>query len=363
MKTVVLFLIMVVYYPTTQAQTIRRVNNNPGVTGVNVYASVQSAHDAANPNDILMIEPSSISYGNLVVTKPITVYGSGFFKSTNTELMSDQRSSTLGEVSFGAGCSGSSFYSLVISTFRLLNNGLNLNSSISNLTIERCLIQSEISINTPYNSSSIGTHNVANIIVRRNYLGSISMFSTSPAVLSNVIISNNIITGNFQVGVIQGNGVGDVSNVLVQYNTIKNFAGAITNYTLKNAVFENNILTNPDNTNGGYSLGFVNVTMSNNISHGNHFPAINGNQNNVNVAAALVGSGAGISLDEAYQPKAGSSLKTAGSGGTEVGAFGGPTPYVISGIPPFPTIQTMLNTGTGSNTTPVQVTISVKSNN
>jgi hypothetical protein len=47
---------------TTYAQTIRRVNNNVGITGVNVYTTAQAAHDAAAANDILIIEPSNTSY-------------------------------------------------------------------------------------------------------------------------------------------------------------------------------------------------------------------------------------------------------------------------------------------------------------
>jgi hypothetical protein len=61
--------------------------------------------------------------------------------------------------------------------------------------------------------------------------------------------------------------------------------------------------------------------------------------------------------------KTGAELKTLGSGGSEVGAYGGTTPYVISGIPPIPSIVDMINTGTGDNTNPVKVTVSVKSNN
>ena len=64
------------------AQTIRRVNNNAGVTGVNVYTTAQAAHDAAAANDILMIEPSVTTYENLILTKPLKIYGNGYFLST-----------------------------------------------------------------------------------------------------------------------------------------------------------------------------------------------------------------------------------------------------------------------------------------
>lgn len=105
------------------------------------------------------------------------------------------------------------------------------------------------------------------------------------------------------------------------------------------------------------------MTFINNISYTTHFGTANGNQANFAVTPELVGAGAGVSTDESYQIKAGSPLKTAGSGGTEVGAFGGTTPYVVSGIPAIPSIVNMNNTATGSNTVPLSVTISVKGNN
>ena len=50
------------------AQTIRRCNNNPGVTGVNMYTTIQAAHDAAVAGDIIYVEPSNANYGALTCT-------------------------------------------------------------------------------------------------------------------------------------------------------------------------------------------------------------------------------------------------------------------------------------------------------
>ncbi len=55
---------------STFAQTIRRVNNSPGITGANIYASAQSAHDAAIAGDIIYLEPSeNTNYGDLIITQ------------------------------------------------------------------------------------------------------------------------------------------------------------------------------------------------------------------------------------------------------------------------------------------------------
>jgi hypothetical protein len=116
---------------------------------------------------------------------------------------------------------------------------------------------------------------------------------------------------------------------------------------------------------GGTILTLSNVTYSYNVSTGATFSGGTANVNNYDYVtnSELVGAGAGISPDEAYQIKAGSALKTLGSSSSEVGAYGGSTPYIASGIPPIPSITSMVNTGTGDASTPIKVTISVKSNN
>src|SRR5690348_1513684 len=59
-------------------QTIRRVNNNPGVSGTNIYSTIQLAHDASTDGDIIYVEGSSNSYGTLTSTKSLTWVGPGY---------------------------------------------------------------------------------------------------------------------------------------------------------------------------------------------------------------------------------------------------------------------------------------------
>lgn len=353
-------LLLVLAFASSFAQTIRRVNNNPGVTGVNVYATAQAAHDAANANDILMIEPSSTSYGDLTLTKPLKVYGNGYFLSTNTELKADQRSSLMGTVIFATGSSGSSFNGIQLNGY--FGNQVGSTAyNITNITIERCYASS-LGFTTPYSSGNgQGTASLSNFTIKSSHINTVSFNPIAPATISNVLVSNNIIKNGLNNG---GSGADYFFNGTVLNNTFNCISGSVITLTLSNSVFENNLITPPiPGYSNGYNLAFTNVTISYNVSYTNHFTTINGNQNNFDVASALVGTGTGISDDENYQIKTGSALKTAGSGGTEVGAYGGSTPYVVSGIPPIPSIVNMTNTATGSNSTPLSVTVSVKSNN
>lgn len=327
---------------SVHAQTIRRVNNNVGITGVNIYTTAQAAHDAASANDILIIEPSSTNYGDLTLTKPLKIYGNGYFLNVNTELKADQRSSLLGNVYFNTGSSGS------------LLTGIESTSSInirgvSNVTITR-IKGTNITIHNT-NVANASPSNVSNIIISNNYLtSSISEHGTTGYTISNVSVFNNIL--NYVAA-------GDdpiVQSWIVRNNTIRSQSATASGRALVNSVFENNLLLN------GTPI-FFNVTTSYNVSATSSFSGGVGNQNNVSVTTEFIDAGSGISDDEKFQIKAGSPLKTAGSSGTEVGAYGGATPYVVSGIPAIPSIVNMVNTGTGSNSVPLQVTISVKSNN
>lgn len=336
----------VLLFNTTYAQTIRRVNNNLGVTGVNVYTTAQAAHNAATANDIMIIEPSATSYGNLTLTKPLKIYGNGYFLDTNTELKVDKQNSSLSTVKFDTGSGGSSIYGVTAS--------IDI-SGVSNISIQRCKIDN-ISLNA---NNSTGTFiSISNILISQNFIvNSIVGYVGDP----DYMISNILVTNNFLRMIECNSNPGIFNNWLVQNNTFLNLFTVTAPSRLVNSVFINNLIPSPPAN--GFSFAFTNVSFSNNVSYTTHFGNSNGNQSNFAVTPELVGSGAGISDDEAYQIKPGSPLKTAGSGGTEVGAYGGATPYVVSGIPAIPSIVNMNNTATGSNTVPLSVTISVKSNN
>lgn len=322
------------------AQTIRRVNNT-GATGVNIYTTVQAAHDAAVANDILVVEPSTVSYGALILTKPLKIYGNGNYLATNTDLKADRRTSIIDAISFYAGSGGS------------LVSGIESASSwaiygVSNITIHRNTL-SALTILTANITGTIHTA-VNNIVVSGNFLTA-QIGQSSATTISNVIITNNVFT------YLNAENTTYIQSWVVRHNNITNQGATGGGIFLANSVFENNLLLA-----GGIANCF-NCTMSYNVSSSSSFSGGVGNQNNFSFTGQFVSADAGISPDEMHQIVAGSSLKTAGSAGAEVGIFGGATPYVISQIPAIPSITSMTNTATGSNSVPLQVTISVKSNN
>ncbi len=90
------------------------------------------------------------------------------------------------------------------------------------------------------------------------------------------------------------------------------------------------------------------------------FGATNGNQQNVDMATVFIGTG---STDGKWQLKGGSPAIGTGTGGQDIGAFGGPSPYVLSGIPPIPTIYDVVAPTVGTQQSGLPVRIKAKSRN
>ena len=168
-----------------QAQTIRRVNNTgTAVTGVNVYTTLQAAHDAASSGDIIYLEPSGISYGDLTCVRPLTIIGNGYFLQQNAGLQLDTREAIIGNLYFNNGSAGSRVTGCVIQASYLIVNA-------SNITIERN--QLNVTTYIGYNPPTGVTNTVSGIVIRQNYATSgLVLYPVSNTTVSNINITNNI---------------------------------------------------------------------------------------------------------------------------------------------------------------------------
>jgi hypothetical protein len=316
------------------AQTIRRVNNNPGITGVNVYTTIQAAHDAAVAGDIVYVEPSLTNYGSLVANKRLTIIGNGYGLADNTSTTFNKMESTINNFAFTTGSENSVLMGIVSTSTSANDIGAyniqitkckmqKLSISNSNATITKNMI---LQISQP--GASWGSHLITNNILQ----SALGYSNSGPAPIKSSTISNNIIEGKLYT---------DGSIVT---NNIFSLGGTVT----------------PEHP----MTGTLN-NISNNISTYYTLPVSNGNFNSTNVAIYAVNPHL-ISpnpFDKNYQLAASSPAIGAGTGGTNCGIFGGANPYVLSGQPSNPII-TDLNVGTaGNSTVPLNVSITVRGNN
>ncbi|MFD2721017.1 hypothetical protein ACFST9_20020 [Hymenobacter monticola] len=341
-----LFVLAVAAAHLAQAQTIRRVNNT-GLTiaGVNIYSTLQAAHDASSAGDIIYLEPSDISYGNLLCVRPLTIIGNGYYLNQNPTLQLDKRESVTGSVTFAAGSTGSRITGCYINGFCSI--------AASSITVERNRINSTVYIGYNATSGAYATLNTA--IVRQNYITSTVAFYTNGATtVSNVSLNNNILAS---ASISTSGSYAGLGNILISNNVIGDLAGnSGYGIDIDNAVIKNNILTYTSGTGSNFTPR--NNAYSYNISGNAAFGTANGNQSGVAPSSIFVGGTA--STDGAFQLRTGSPALGTGESGTDVGAFGGTLPYRIAGIPNVPSIYQFNQAVSGNS---LNATISTRSNN
>ncbi len=327
-KQLLLSLIFVLLCGLLSGQHLKRVNNNPGADPD--YATLQAANDAASNGDTIYVEGSPTDYDGADISKKLVIIGPGYFLTDNDSTQAFGIAATFNsEMNFNAGAAGS------IITGCILKNNINL--FVNDISIIRC------NVSYIYNRSDVN-----NMLILQNYINSI-MMSSYGYKITNSVISNNIILGQISCGSSSGN-LQIVNNVCTY-----GYGPPIDAY---NASIANNIITN--------STYGITVNTGNAIN--NNIFAIagtnaNGNQYNVVMANVFVDFSGSLNYsdDAKWKLKTGSPAIGTGVSGADCGVFGGPTPYVLSGVPNLPHIYEATIPGTAYSNLGLACTIKIKS--
>jgi len=328
MRSTTLFLLFFAF--TNAHATIHRVNNSGIVAD---FTTLQAAHDAATAGDTLHLEPSGGSYGDCTFIKQLVVIGPGYFLANNPGTQANLESAKTGTLIFDPGSEGA-----VISGLEVQGNGTTTIKA-SFVRVERCRFSgSQQSLYLLYGSSG---SNITGVVVNSCFVGNaIVVGAGGGSVVNDLTISNTYAA---QINLAGGGPVnGEVRHCVMNAGTT--FYGS-TGVSAVNNIF-----------NGAVVIGGSQFT--NNLFSSAPVPATNGNQINVNMGTVFVG-GTG---DAQYQLAAGSPAIGAGIGGVDCGIFDGLEPYRLSGIPPVPSIFILSAATSTDQGTPLQVTISARSN-
>lgn len=305
--------------------TVHRVNSAPGSSAP--YSTVQAAHDAASQNDTLYLEASAFSYGSLTVTKKLVIIGTGYFLSQNPQTQAINSASVISYIYFNAGSSGSKITGCQVGYIVVAANDILINRNY-------------ITTNGSYGIQNYGA--ISNLIITQNYITNpyyqsyyVLYFSYAA---NNVLISNNYIFGYMSSTT--------EFNSIVANNVINGYL------YFYNTTYKNNIIS-------GYFADY-NCSYSYNICDGTQMGNSNNNQQNVVWANIFVGA-TGNSTDGQWKLKSGSPALGAGEGGVDCGMYGGPYPYILSGMPNIPAIYYFNAPSVPSNT--INVSIKAKSHN
>jgi len=300
--------------------TVNNAANGPGQ-----YTTVLQALDSAVAGDTVYIHGSTLSYGNFVVNKRVTIFGTGYKPNKVNKLTSQVGTIIFDTLLNVSGGSGTKISGLVLDAV----NGYNGTSGTSNVTISRNYFNAsgtKINItgsgwiieNNILEPASINVNNNSNITLRNN------IFSKSSIINSNqptVLISNNVFLGN-----IPQKSFSNVSNTLIANNIFKGITPRDNG--IDNNIFSNNIT---------YQTALDTIPFGSNTGSGN---IVAKNPDFVNVPSNVYNA----SYD--YSLQATSLGVNAGTDGTDIGIYGGSTPFVdLTGSPAIPQINsiTILN--------------------
>ncbi len=302
-----------------------RVNNTAGVAADFTQCTTAFASTSVVDGDTLYIEGASANYNGSTLTKKLVLIGPGYLLAGTGANAGLQFNPYVADVTIRVDslASGSQFLGL--------SGAITISSNTDNITITR--FSGRIGAGLTVANSLI-----SNLIISKSYF---NFNLTTPK--ENLQVINCIIYFYFSTE--------NSINSLIRNNVLT------TTAYFENSYVANNIFM------GG--LNSLNTSFRYNIATGNVLPASNGNKNSILATNIFVGAG---STDGYYQLKSGSTAIAAGepvNGITpDCGVFGTADPYILSGIPPIPTIYTLTVPVTiPASATTIPITISTRSNN
>ena len=325
-KTQLLTIFLFCATPFIANAKVWRVNNNPGIQAD--FTTPQAAQNAAAPGDTLHIEPSSINYGNLVLSKPLTIISIGNYLTGNPGLEAAPVTGTMQNLTVNAGASGSVLSCNFSGTTNI--------SSVNKIRFERSYLTGDV---TCVSADSI-------VILDCSCAGQIILQTNS----------NNILIANTFIGYIlnmQNTCSATVTNNILGFGNTTYANSAVNVY---NCTFENNIIKN------GQNYTFTNSTVTNNITSGTaaSLPNTNNNQIGVNMVNVFVNPTG--SNDDDFILVNGSLASGVGVNGVDDGVFGGATPYKPAMQAAIPAIYKLTAPSTVVGNT-LNIIFSTRSNN
>jgi hypothetical protein len=370
MKTKKLFLATMFLLTFYAKAAVITVSNNPNSPGQ--YTDLQTAIDAAAPNDILYVHGSATSYGNVNINKPLTIIGAGAMPNKGLQLRTTIAGITIAYNTAGTvNGSGTSVMGCDISSFVLgsFSSTAGVTFGIANITLRRNRIAA---LNTNNPNANYNNFTIINNIVGN--LGNGNIFKLSNAIISNNVINamyairpstggNTLVTNNIILNLITNNQQCIFSNNIF-YISPASITTNIFNTFTKNMFFA--VLTGP-----GPNLAYTQATFetTQNSFSGNLY-----NQDplftNANTAGVQLQSYDYTSPTVGpfinYNLAATSPGKNYGTDGTDVGIHGGATPYVQGVLTdsrfryfPMPAIPQMLEMSILNSAIPQNGTLNV----
>jgi hypothetical protein len=321
--------------------TIITVDNSPYSMGD--YTSIEAAHDAAVDGDEIHVYPSYIAYPGITITKRLYIYGVGYEINDSPGETSIRTASISGILTMHTGSEGS-----IVEGF---DGHFYCNIYYPDITIKRNNLR----------RISILNDNIAGIIIIQNRITN----SDNECIVFNddnieaFIIDNILLSTGITNTILFSSGV-DNNIAIIENNIISSDYYSIRSFSNSSIIqFQNNIMIS-----GATSFdGLVNY----NLCHSSQFPDNGTNILNVDMNTVFEDY-----TNNDYNLLQGSPAIDTGNpsavyndlDGTrnDMGVYGGPTPYIDTGMPGLPSIFYLQGPLIGSQQSGLDVIIKAKSN-
>lgn len=328
------FVLILILSPLFSEAKIWRVSNIPG-SGADFSTLAEAAESASvNPGDTLHLEASSTNYTGATIIKKLFILGPGYFltETPNEKTQWNKNEASIrSRIIFDPGSAGS----IITGISFISSANIFINDSL--ITIERNYFSTSVSypsiqIAADANSYADGT------IIRQNFFRQTNSdcirSGNASGQAKDVLIHNNIIGGDI-------NFKSNPDNVSAVF--INNTFTRTNKLETSNCVYQNNVFRSPNF--GIYLDGNV---YYNNVLANTAIPEEGGNIQSVDLNTVFVNyNKGGTSPDEGFSSDGRFVLQSGSpaSGHGELngnvvdcGAFGGPAPYILSGMPSIPSI-------------------------
>lgn len=302
-----LFFILFTVYLLSGFAAVYTVSNSPNTDPD--FSSLSAAHTAAQPGDTLYVCASPTSYGDINITKKLTLIGPGYFLQENPQTQVGSLHAMINQITFGSGANESLVTGLQI-------NKISVNSS--DITIARNYIK--CTEGSSYHIINIGWY-YSNIVIMQNYFYYNYEYNNNEGLIKSGAYNNGLLISNNILLSYEGANltIDSRSSATIENNVI---LGGTS--TLNNSIFQNNIVIS-----GAFVNGSGNQ-IRHNLANLEQFGSENGNQSNIDMNTVFTYTG---STDGKYSLLPTSPAVGAGLNGVDCGAYGGASPYVLSGMP------------------------------
>lgn len=283
-----------------------RLNPNPEAHADFTSIADAMADDRVEEGDELLLDPGSYA-GAEVRKKNITITGPGYLMSTNTDWHEGRHAELTGGISLHGNCT---IQGVKVTQYIYLYNGYN--------SVIRCQVSNE-------NRGIIS--NGSYDVITNNYVDRIQAHNST-------MVTNNIVIGRISSG----------TDCHVENNTVvTNRQSPSLIYDFRNSIIKNNIVINTatgvDSDNIPYKTRTIesypnnnNTIINNVLSCPAKYADVN-YPNNEYVDASLANTFIDNITGDRYLLRDDSVAKGKATDGGDCGAFGGATPYVLSGLP------------------------------